>query len=250
MKNPHAIERFSKWSAEWKAGRERNDASAILELWHQPVPRAWARAVWTGKLGYRKRSSDKGEQRTEKELFNRVREDFALVFSDQEPSAGYRVKTIYHNMPLANQRKGQVIADAFAVLVTGANSRPLFIEVKVTANNPWFALVENLQQIRLARACARKIENFVLESSKHRVERGVWGLILAPENYYARHSARLSKCTHLLDALKKGTRARVAFGVSDSLAHGQIRIIAHNWLSPIGTPLGSVKNDKMATADV
>jgi hypothetical protein len=237
MKNPRAIEQFSKWSAEWKAGRERTDAWAILELWHQPVPRAWERAVWTGKLGYRKRSSDKGEQRTEKELFNRVREDFALIFSDQEPSAGYRVKTIYHNMPLANQRKGQVIADAFAVLVTDGNSRPLFIEVKVTANDPWFALVENLQQIRLARACARKIENFVLESSKHRVERGVWGLILAPEDYYARHSVRLSKCTLLLDALKKSTRARVAFGASDSLVKGEIRIVAHNWLPTAAAPL-------------
>jgi hypothetical protein len=237
MKNPHAIEQFSKWSAEWKAGRERTDAWAILELWHQPVPRAWERAVWTGKLGYRKRSSDKGEQRTEKELFNRVREHFALIFSDQEPPAEYRLKTIYHNMPLANQRKGQVIADAFAVLVTGASSRPLFIEVKVTANDPWFALVENLQQIRLARACARKIQNFVLESSHHLVERGVWGLILAPENYYARHSANLRKCKHLLDTLRLSSRARIALGISDSLAKGEIRIVAHNWLPPASASL-------------
>jgi hypothetical protein len=57
------------------------------------------------------------------------------------------------------------------------------IEVKVAANDPWFALVENLQQIRLARACAHKIQEFVLKSSKKRVGRGVWGLILAPESY-------------------------------------------------------------------
>jgi len=141
------------------------------------------------------------------------------------------VESIYHNMPLANQRGGQVIADAFGVLKIDKCTRPLMIEVKVTANDPWFALVENLQQIRLARACARKIQEFVLKSSKERVARGVWGLILAPESYYTKHAASLEKCRILLDALKQSSRARVAFGHSDYLADDQIKIIAHNWLA-------------------
>jgi hypothetical protein len=231
MKKTNEIKQFNDWSAEWKDERKKIDAGKILKLWQQPMPRGWEREIWEGKFGYRKRSDNKGEQCTEKELFNGESKVFKLGFSDQETHADYRVAAIYHNMPLANQRKGQVIADAFGVLEIGKSVRPLFIEVKVAANDPWFALVENLQQIRLARACAHEIQDFVHENSKHRVERGVWGLILAPESYYAKHFGNLAECKPLLNALKQNTRARVAFGISDSLARGQIKIIAQNWLA-------------------
>jgi hypothetical protein len=127
------------------------------------------------------------------------------------------------------------IADVCGVLMTEKRVRPLFIEVKVAANNPWFALIENLQQIRLARACAHKIQAFVHQNSKHRVERGVWGLILAPERYYAKHRKNLAQCELLLGAMKQNSRARVAFGISDFLAEGQIKIVAQNWLAVRGS---------------
>lgn len=231
MKTINEIKQFNDWSAEWKDERKKIEADHILKLWQKPLPRDWEREIWEGKLGYRKRSDNKGEQCTEKELFNGGSNGFELVFSGQQRNANYRVKPIYHNMPLANRRKGQVIADAFGVLETGKSVRPLFIEVKVAANDPWFALVENLQQIRLARACAQKIQAFVHENTEYRVGRGVWGLILAPESFYENHSGKLAKCNPLLDALKQKTRARVAFGSSDSLASGQIKIIIHNWLA-------------------
>ena len=230
MKTTNEIKQFNDWSAKWKVERKIIHAGKILKLWQQPVPRHWEREIWEGRLGYRKRSDYNGEQCTEKELFNGGFNGFKLMFSDRETIANYRVEAIYHNMPLANQRKGQVIADAFGILETGKSVRPLLIEVKIAANNPWFALVENLQQIRLARACAHKIQDFVHKNSKHRVERGVWGLILAPASYYEKHFGNLAKCKPLLDALKQNTRARVAFGISDSLAGGQIKIMTHNWL--------------------
>ena len=230
MKPTNEIKQFKDWSAEWKGERKKIDADQILKLWQKPMPRDWEREIWEGKLGYRKRSDNKGEQCTEKELFSGGSNGFELVFSGQQTNANYRIKPIYHNMPLANRRKGQVIADAFGVLETAKSVRPLFIEVKVAANDPWFALVENLQQIRLARACAQKIQAFVHENTEYRVERGVWGLILAPKGYYEKHFDNLAKCRPLLDALKQNTRARVAFGISDSLAGGQIKIITQNWL--------------------
>jgi hypothetical protein len=190
VKTPNASEQFNAWSAEWKGERKKIDNANISRLWQQPMPRGWERNIWEGKLGYRKRSDNKGEKCTERKLFDGKSK--VLMFSDQETNAEYRIRAIYQNMPLANQRKGQVIADAFGVLETGKSVRPLFIEVKVAANDPWFALVENLQQIRLARACAHKIQDFVQANSKHRVERGVWGLILAPESYYKRHPTSLT----------------------------------------------------------
>jgi hypothetical protein len=230
MKTTNEIKQFKDWSAKWDAGRKIIHAGKILKLWQQPMPRHWEREIWEGRLGYRKRSDNKGEKCIERILLKGGSNGFKLMFSDQEIIANYRVDGIYHNMPLANQRKGQVIADAFGILETGKSVRPLFIEVKVAANDPWFALVENLQQIRLARACAQKIQAFVHENTEYRVDRGVWGLILAPESYYENYSGNLAKCKLLLDALKQNTRARVAFGSSDSLASGQIKIITHNWL--------------------
>jgi hypothetical protein len=231
MKTLTTIEQFNDWSAAWKGQRKKSDAVGILKLWRQPMPRGWEREIWEGRLGYRKCNDNKGEQCTEMELFSGGPKAVELIVTDNKGDAEYRVEAIYHNMPLANQREGQVIADAFGVLKTGKSLRPLMIEVKITADDPWFALVENLQQIRLARACAHKIQAFVHENSKHRVDRGVWGLILAPESYYKRHAASLTKCRSLLDILKQSTRARAAFGISDSLVSGQIQIIAHNWTS-------------------
>ena len=231
MKTQTAIEQFSDWSSGWIDERKRKgiDPAKILALWQQPTTRGWEREIWEGQLGYRKCSNNKGEQCIEKELFDGGPK--VISFSEERTDTDCGLVAIYHNMPLANQRKGQVIADAFGVLKIGLCARPLLIEVKRDANDPWFALVENLQQIRLARACARRIQEFVLKSSKHRVERGVWGLILAPESYYKRHSASLTKCRSLLDVLRQNTRARVAFGTSDCLASGRIKIVAHNWLA-------------------
>jgi hypothetical protein len=228
MARANEIERFNKWSAEWKDGRKAIDAARILRLWQQPMPRGWEREIWNGKLGYRKRSDNRGEQRIENILFDKSKV-FRITFAGRETVVDYRVDAIYHNMPLANMRRGQVIADAFGVLKIGKRVRPLFIEVKVAANDPWFAFVENLQQIRLARSCAQKIQDFVHRKTEDRVDRGVWGLILASDSYYKKHDSRMDECKVLLGVLRRSTRARVAFGMSDSLANGQIKITANNW---------------------
>ena len=224
------INQFSDWSYEWKTeGRKKIDVDKILKLWNQRMPRHWERKIWDGELGFRKRTTQAGEKKIEKQLFDSGAKGFRVSFLGRETKSDYRVEGIYHNMPLANQGKGQVIADAFGVLDAGISIRPLFIEVKVAANDPWFALVENLQQVRLARACARKIQDFVHKNSKYQVERGIWGLVLAPREYYKKHAIILAKCKPLLTTLKEKTRARVAFGITDSLQNGEIKIIDSNW---------------------
>ncbi len=231
VKTTKEIDRFNQWSLEWKAERRKSDLRQIVRLWQQPIPNGWEREVWNGKLGYRKRSNNRGEQIIESQLLSDKFEHFQLMFSGREPNAKYRIRAIYHNMPLANQRSGQVIADAFGILETDKSARPLFIEVKATADDPWFALIENLQQIRLARACARNIKSFAQLNSKVRVEPGVWGLIIAPQKYYAKYFRSLEKSRSLLTSLRQSTRARVAFGVSEFLADGKISVIAHNWFA-------------------
>ena len=109
MKEPIAIEQFSDWSARWKIERKRTNPVEILRLWQQSTPRGWEREIWEGKLGYRKCNDNKGEQCIEKELFDG--EPKIISFSEERTNTDNRLEAIYHNMPLANQRKGQVIAD-------------------------------------------------------------------------------------------------------------------------------------------
>jgi hypothetical protein len=136
VKTPKEIDRFNQWSLEWKAERRKSDLRQIVRLWQQPIPNGWEREVWKGKLGYRKVSSNRGEQIIESQLLSDKFEHLELMFSGREPNAKYRIRILYHNMPLANQRSGQVIADAFGILETGKSARPLFIEVKTTADDP------------------------------------------------------------------------------------------------------------------
>jgi hypothetical protein len=231
MKSSRARDQFDTWSRRWKDERKHNNPAEIIKLWRDPLPRGWARENWRGKVGYRKQSDHRGEQVTENKLFASHHKQFQLLWSDSQREHDVSVQAIYHNMPLANQRSGQVIADAFGILRVGEKARPLFIEVKQTADNPWFALVENLQQIRLARACADQIRTFTVSRSKLSVEPGVWGLILAPNSFYKKHSISLERCRSLLGELKRRTTARVAFGSSDSLVGGKISIVADNWFS-------------------
>jgi hypothetical protein len=216
--------KFTAWSKKWKNARKEKDTKRILVLWSEPLPKKWEREVWEGDLGFRKNNEgrDKGEQLIERQLFGN---ENGLIFSDGNSDKRFRLKCVYQNMPLVNQKKGQVIADAFGLLEIGKKRRPLFIEIKTTDQNPWFALVENLQQVHLARACARRIQKFV----KQPIERGIWGLVLAPEKYFSKKDTDMKRCKELLERLKDSTTARIALGISDSLKEGHIRIIASNW---------------------
>jgi hypothetical protein len=102
MKNTKTIERFNRWSSEWKAERKKTGSRQIVSLWQRSIPSGWEREVWKGKLGYRKLSNSRGEQIIESQLLSGRFDHFELMFSGREPNAKYRIRAIYHNMPLAN----------------------------------------------------------------------------------------------------------------------------------------------------
>jgi hypothetical protein len=62
------------------------------------------------------------------------------------------------NFPLARQSSGQILCDALGFVDHGGTYHPIVIEVKNTDADPWFAVVENLIQIRLARFNYKRIE--------------------------------------------------------------------------------------------
>jgi hypothetical protein len=224
--NPQVVE----WSKSWeKALRNVGDIEEVIKLWRTPMPRGWLRE-WGGDLGYRKKGNDQGEKRIERQLFEANKSGLVLKYEE----AKLPINLIYHNMPFVNQRGGQVLADALGIVQIERSLHPLIFEVKVSNEHPWYALVENLRQLRLARACARQIQGFLRDKAEQYTMRGVRGMVLAPRSYFAKsHKGKntLEASRKLLTKLKKETRARIAFGVWNEEQPTQIEIIASNWLN-------------------
>jgi hypothetical protein len=79
MKSSKAREQFKNWSVRWKHERKQNNPDEIIKLWRDPLPGGWARDVWQGEIGYRKRSDHRGEQATEKRLFASQQKHFSTI---------------------------------------------------------------------------------------------------------------------------------------------------------------------------
>jgi hypothetical protein len=185
------------------------------------------RGGWSHVLGYRKNSKnglDRGEQKIERLLFERspieiVREKgrpLSLMMTDQ-------------NFPLARQSRGQVLCDALGFINHGGIYHPVATEVKTTDADPWFAVVENLIQIRLARFNPNNIERHAIKRSladnNLQSARGAWELVLAPKKYFDQNSTRLEAALKLIQELKTRTRARIILAATDDLKEGRLKWI-------------------------
>jgi len=221
---------FTKWSDQWKQARVYGSSlDSVLQLWRMPTPKRFHRNTpLPFNKGYRKNNEDDvEEQRIERALLEPEGLSFALTLRKGSQTKQWHLTPSHQNVALANQKKGQVIADVFGC-VTGASKHPVMIEVKTKANNPWHALIENLQQVRLARACAHR------SASDGQVDthplNGCWGLVLAPRDYSSKRRGQMEKCRTLLERLKKETQARIAFGIWDANEPTKIELLdCSNW---------------------
>lgn len=226
MKTPNV--RFNEWSQKWETARGILDAEAVLRLWKSPVPANWQRDSnsWTGKLGYRHNHKEgpRGEQIIEKKLL----EGFLhkIVDGDQH----HPFLAVYQKMPLANQKQNQRIADVLGLVLHQETIHPVMVEVKVGANNCWFALVECLLQVRMGRANGVNIEAFLKKWNLPH-SRAIWGMVLAPSDYFEKGEAdgTMQHCRQLLSLLQEQTEARVAFASFDRLDKHSIRVKESNW---------------------
>src|SRR6266436_3902903 len=172
---------FREWSRAWTDARKQLwDNKLILDLWSANIPGDWRRKDWQGCWGYRKISKkgaeQKGEKGTERELLGERGTLRLLRLKRNEHE--YAIISAYHNFPLTKIKSGQVVSDVLGIVLADG-LRPLLVEVKVNANDPWYALVECLKQVRLARADDSRICKH-LNKVVTKVEEGVWGLVVAP----------------------------------------------------------------------
>lgn len=208
---------LESWNKLWTAAKAaRGDCEIVLKAWKEPPPVMMiARSKWDIPAGFRKNTERvKGEQQLEQQILGKEGEwkEHSIDF----PGApGTKFAGAFNNFALMTQRSGQKIADGLGFICSPTCLHPVCIEVKTTANSLWSAVVQNLQQVRAARANRKNIENFVnnlkesVHYAPHRNSRGTWGMVVAPSKYYEKYRGQMPSVLDLLEQMKKKTTARV-----------------------------------------
>lgn len=122
----------------------------VLELWNEEVPTAWQRPDLPSRLhstipkysrGNRGSEPKASEQELEAQLFG-AQEGQGIVFKP------YTTFSLLANAyPLAIEKT--VEADALALAFSPGEIILFLVEIKTRTNNPWYAAVENLRQLKL-----------------------------------------------------------------------------------------------------
>lgn len=236
MTKGHEI--YKSWSASWKEAMKQDDIEKVLALWRKPVPTGFHREHWKEDIGYRKndKGRKKGEQIIEAQLLGEKGKLSNRIV--KTPKGEYQFIGIYNDMRAAQdfgkaKTEGQVIADAFGLLILKKDIHPVVVEVKINNEDCWYALVENLKQIKLMRANEKNINSFLsILNPTHSLPhaKGTWGMVLASRGYYEK-KGKLPLCKQLLERLKaEKVEARVALCSYDNLAQNNtVDVVVSNW---------------------
>jgi hypothetical protein len=229
---------FKNWSESFRSLRTQvGNVNGVVNVWNKRLPQDCLDRRWDGLWGFRTNSLEGAENAGEKEIERRLLgkagtlKQLCLVRSESDDPAEPEqpLLTAYHRFPLSNKKQGQVISDVLGVVLAGGRMRPILIEVKVKANDPWYALVECLQQVKLSRLSGERICQH-LKRRIDSVQKGAWGIVVARDRtYFTKDPAVLEDCKKLLLALKEGTNARICFAVLDELDDSKLVCIAGNW---------------------
>lgn len=221
------LSRYEQWSEAFKLLKRFKSpvdqaVEDVLTFYRRPVD-SWhiaKRAKWKHSPGFRKNvppGKERGEQIIERYLLRNVTEPLQITGGPNNRSVDFYCTD--HNFPLAAFNKGQVLCDVFGYLRSRSGAyRPIAVEVKDTNGNPWFAVVENLIQVRLARANVNNVERWMRSRAGESARvRGTLGMIVAPAKYYSRHPQHTEAATKLIQGLaaNRGTEARITMCVLD-----------------------------------
>ena len=188
---------FLAWRHRWSelalyGGPSVPDAGkridALISLWKRPVPGNWKRSVDPQLLGARYRRGDvaaphNGEHRIEFEI---LQEQF-----DRVKCFGNRLADGLNAFPLCRDtrgigRRGNVEADLLLLAEENRMFHLYICEVKHASNDPWYAAVESLRQLRLFVESEEAKQIFTHRGVCGRLpaEIAVAALVLAPDSFY------------------------------------------------------------------
>lgn len=130
-----------------------------------------------------------------------------------QPKAKYLLLGLLHNVGLATKKSGNWITDCLALFRVGKCNHPLAIEVKINANNPWYAVVENLQQVRMLRGNVKNIQADFASVRDILDFKGAWGMVLTDDPRYFEKN-ETAAALPLIQRMVETSEARVMLGVA------------------------------------
>jgi hypothetical protein len=234
---------YQDWSRLWTEARRYDGVEIprsglqyridqVIGLWAMELPSAWERDKWTflTQRGFRRGdgANPTPEHKLEKRLFNRRRWKITSRCSSMH------LFPELNEISFGNQRGGQRKIDVLAILKSDEQSRPLAIEMKGSrTNNCWFAVVENLQQLRLLHSYPQyrlansswlsPFENLPLSRS--------WGMVLAPLPFFTAPGQKVSSFRQaqcLMSALKERCGVTILLASFNDRLQGQLDVQSEN----------------------
>ena len=216
--NPAFNERAGKWMDLARfPGRHLLDVESriakVVALWEKPIPPGWKRESGRDSRLLKSRYG-RGRKRE-----NHVpRGEHAIEHEILDPSPAVPTRCLgatlvdgVNAVPLAKDagggRAGNVEADMLLLVEDEQGYRLQLVEVKATSDNPWFAAVENLRQMRLFRESPiQSLFRDRCSAPDLGEELRVTGIVLAPNEFYEKPVKRrdsVAPAQELLDRMNR-----------------------------------------------
>jgi hypothetical protein len=220
---------FDSWSESWEKSKKYEGPQIpevqvpkriqeVLSLWNKPLPSNWIRQDWSyiKVKGYRR--GDKDQDRPKPEHLLEIR----LFNMTSWPVTGLGEEVTFlpvlNAVSLANQDQKQREVDVLGILTFPNNRIPCSVEMKgASTNSAWFAVVENLQHLKLIQNHPQDFLPY--ESPFDDLRNLAWsetcGMVLAPLSFF---NSRGQKENSFRDAKKLILSIKQELGVTILLA--------------------------------
>lgn len=209
---------FARWRDRWTVLAEYQSKSIpgiqhrieqLVSLWKEPIPGAWQRGIDPQLLYVRYRRGDLYKPHTGEHT---IEHQILCANFERVSCLGYKLVDGVNAFPLSRDtrgvgRRGNVEADMLLLGELDGAYRLFLCEVKEQANDPWYAVVEGLRQLRLFIENAKSSNVFAHRGlvSGLPAEIPVTGLVVAPVNYYLSRGKRLNAVKPVCQLIQRFT---------------------------------------------
>jgi hypothetical protein len=159
--------------------------------------------------GEQRRKSERGESKIEAKLLSSSNIPKTCILN----ADGIRKKVQFkaNAAGLGNRRKGNIIADLFGIDGLGS---PVAGEIKITHKNPWYAVVECVEQVALLRVDRKHLSGWLHKELGENIRgRGAWGVVIAPKDYWKKKERQAAE--RLVKELNDKTKIRICCACYD-----------------------------------
>ena len=214
---------LAKWVAAWTALAQHPPSNTVeanakidevVELCQRRVCRDWPRPniedqLWAaGPYRRSDRGKPSGPERT---IEHQILGAATHVAEGRLCLDGHVIDAI-NAIPLT--RRPKIEADVLLLVNHGDAVRQYLVEVKGAANNPWYATIELLRQLRLF-AASHMVNYFHRKNPQLPPGLPATGLVLAPGTYY-KNSDRLAQTRRLIDSVLRHVGLDIRMAVWDA----------------------------------